>query len=167
MADRAYIDSSFTLIKKEVRLYFAVSVGESGAVTLQKWNYPVFGMGTAAQTYTAAATGSVTSTTGNYPNRYQYGAEGVMSVTRTAAGLWTIRLQDNYQRMLGLYGYATLAGGLSNIVTVAENSTISSMNAAGGSLIGLALLDTTAQAADPTSGIRMNIGLHLSNATES
>ena len=57
MADRTFQPLSFTLVKRKVELYAAVSVGAVGAVTLQKWNYPTFGNATApAQTYTAATT---------------------------------------------------------------------------------------------------------------
>ena len=166
MADRTFIDKSYSLVKLERRIYCAVSVGAAGAVTLQKWNYPVFGMGTNKQTYTAAPTGTVTASTGNYPNRYQFGSEGVLSVTRTATGLWTVLMQDSYQRLVGLAGYISVAGGLSNIVSINENTTITNMNAAGGSVIGISLLSSTATAADPTSGHVVKLALTFADATE-
>lgn len=166
MADRTFAEKNLSIVKREIHIFCAVSVGAAGAVTLQRWNYPTFGVGPNARTYTAAPTGSVPSVAGNYPLRYQFGAEGVLSVVRTGTGLWTVTMQDNYQRMVSLVGYSTLAGGLTNIVTVAENSTITSMSAAGGSVIGLALLSSTGTAADPTSGVVMKLALGFADATE-
>lgn len=163
MATRTFQEKHFAILKREVRLYGTFSVGAAGAVTLQKWNYPVFGGGPSARTYTAAAiTGGGTA----WPQTAQQGSEGIFSVTRTGAGLWTVRLQDNYQRMVGLYGYISVAAGASNIVTIAENSTISNMTSTGGSLIGVALLSSTATVADPTSGHIVNLTFVLGDATE-
>lgn len=170
MANRTFIDKQYTLLKGQVDLYCAVSVGAAGAVTLLKWNYPQLGQVSApARTYTAA---SATGGGFSFATRYAQGAEGVFSVARTGAGLWTVTLSDSYQRMVRLYGYATLAGGLSNIVNFAENSTISNMNsvsATGGqpfSVIGVALLSATGVAADPTSGTVINLAFTLQNNTE-
>lgn len=166
MAERSFIDKTYTLIKRPVDIYCSIAVGAAGAVTLQKWNYPTLGGGVNKQTYTSAPTGSVTAQAGNYPLRYQYGSEGVLSVTRTATGLWTIVLQDNYQRLMGVPYYVSVAGGLSNIVSIAENSTVTNMNAAGGSIIGLALLSSSATAADPTSGHVIRLNFRLADASE-
>ncbi len=166
MASRSFIQPLGSLIKRRVDLFAAVSVGGGGAVTLQMWNYPVFGTGPNARTYTAAPTGSIPSNAGNYPGQYTVGSEGILSVVRTGAGLWTVRLQDNYQRLVGLSAYASLAGGLSAIVGVAENTTISNMAAAGGSLVGVALLSATATALDPASGEVVKLHFTLADATE-
>ena len=149
-----------------MRLYCAVSVGAAGAVTLQEWNYPQMGQGTTApaRTYTAAPT---TGGSAAFPTAYAQGAEGVFSVARTGAGLWTVTLQDSYQRLLGLSCYASLAGGLSAIVAVQENTTITNM-ASGTpprSVIGVALLSATATALDPASGERINLAFTLQNLT--
>ncbi len=165
MADRTFQPLNFTLVKKKVELYCAVSVAAAGAVTLQKWNYPGLGQVAApAQTYTAAPTA-----TPGLGNRgwmaYNSGAEGVFSVTRTAAGLWTVKLQDNYQRCLQVMGQGELAGGLSAIVSVGLNSTITDMDAQGGSVIGLALLSATATAADPAADTRMLLTFILADST--
>lgn len=164
MANRSFVDKQYTLIKGEVNLYFAVSVGAAGAVTLQKWNYPQMGQtGGAARTYTAALTTGGGTT---FPTRTAQGAEGVFSVARTAAGLWTVTLQDNYQRLMRVAAFSSLAGGLSAIVAVHENTTITNMSATGGSVIGLALLSATANALDPASGERVNLSITLQNNTE-
>lgn len=165
MANRAFIDKQYTLIKKPVELYAAVSVGAAGAVTLQKWNYPTLGSTVApASTYTAAPT--TTPTGSGYPLQYQTGAEGIRTVTRTAAGLWTVKLQDNYTRVLQVTAQGQLAGGLSAIVTAAINSTNTSMTASGGSTIGVALLSATATALDPASGETILLRILMQDATE-
>lgn len=165
MANRAFIDKQYTLIKKVVELYAAVSVGAAGAVTLQKWNYPTLGSTAApASTYTAALT--TTPAGGGYPLQYQTGSEGVRTVTRTAAGLWTIKLQDSYVRVLQVTAQGSLAGGLSAIVGAALNSTVTSMTAAGGSTIGLALLSATGTALDPANGEQILLRILMHDATE-
>lgn len=163
MANRTFVSESYGIIKREVRLYAAVDVGAAGAVTLQKWNYPVFGGGVNARTYTAAPT---TAAGQGYPGMYQTGAEGVRSVTRTAAGLWTIQLQDNYQRCLRVDAQGELAGGLSAVVGVGRNSTTTNMTASGGSEIGIALLTATATAGDPADGETIYLTFTLADATE-
>ena len=166
MADRQFTQVQYTIIKREVRVYAAVSVGAAGAVTLQKWNYPQLGQtGAPAQTYTAATT--ATAALGNrWPLNTNAGSEGVYSVTRTAAGLWTVKLQDNYQRCLGVTVNGQLAGGLSAIVGAAFNSTLTNMQAQGGSVIGLALLSATGTALDPAAGEVMLLTFALADATE-
>lgn len=166
MANRTFIDKSYELIKGQVQLYCAVSVGETGAVTLLKWNYPQMGQTAApARTYTAAPT---TGGSAGYPTAYAQGAEGVFSVARTGSGLWTVTLQDAYQRLVWLSGYSSLTGGLGSIMTVAENTTITNMNSGTPprSVIGVALLSANAQPADPASGVRLNLVFTLQNNTE-
>ncbi len=165
MANRTFNDKQYTLIKRPVEIFAAVSVGAAGAVTLQKWNYPTLGSTVSpASTYTAAPT--TTPTGGGYPLQYQTGAEGVRTVTRTAAGLWTIKLQDNYVRILQVTAQGQLAGGLSAIVGCALNSTTSSMTASGGSTVGIALLSATATALDPADGETILLRILMHDATE-
>ena len=166
MANRTFIDSNFTIVKRKVELYAAVSVAAAGAVTLQKWVYPTFGAGPLNRTYTTAATPAAVPTGAAYPLQYSGGAEGVLSVTRTGAGLWTVVFQDNYQRCLGVQANGQLAGGLSAIVNVGLNSTITSMAAAGGSILGLALLSATGTALDPAAGETMLLTFTMADATE-
>jgi hypothetical protein len=99
MSNRSYIDQQFTLLKRQVDLFMSVSVGAAGAVTLQKWNYPSLGGGANAWSYTAAPTSGGGST---FPTAYITGEGGIRSVVRTAAGAWTITLQDSYQRLLAM-----------------------------------------------------------------
>ena len=163
MAERTFNQFSMTLIKRPVRIYAAVAVGAAGAVTLQKWNYPTLGSGTNARTYTAAPT---TAAGNGYPTQYSLGAEGVKSVTRTGTGLWTVQFQDAYQRCLRVGHNISIAGGLSNIVNVGINSTLTSMTASGGATVGLALLSATATAADPTSGSVVLLSFDFNDASE-
>ena len=169
MAQRMFNESQLHLQKRVRVLFGVVSVGAAGAVTLQRWIYPKLGqgvVGTTVQTYAAAPTTAPLATAGAYPTQYQRGSEGVGGVTRTAAGLWTVTLQDNYQRLLQATAHQSIAGGLSNIIAVGENSTITNMMAAGGSIIGLALLSATATAADPTAGSSIIFRLELHDASE-
>lgn len=164
MANRTFVDKSYTMIKREVRLYAAVLVGAEGAVTLRKWNYPQLGSTTTpARTYTAAPT---TAAGQGYPTMYANGAEGVRSITRTATGLWTLKLQDNYQRILRVDAQMQLAGGLSNIVVCGINSTLLNMDATGGSVVAIALMSSTATAADPTADSTVLLTFTLADATE-
>jgi hypothetical protein len=165
MANRSYIDKQYTLLKGQVELYCAVSVGAAGAVTLQKWNYPGLApSSSAARTYSAAPT---TGGGPAFPLQTAQGAEGVFSVARTATGLWTVTLQDAYQRLVRLAAYSSLAGGLSTVVAIHENTSITNMNSGTPprSVIGIALLSATGVAVDPANGERINIGFTLQNST--
>jgi hypothetical protein len=165
MANRSFIDKSYALLKGETRLYCSVTVAAAGAVTLVKWNYPSLAPASSvARTYTAAPTSGGGPA---FPLQAAQGAEGVFSVVRTAAGLWTVTLQDAYQRLVALDGFGSLAGGLSAIVKVAENTTITNMNSGtpARSIIGVALLSATATALDPASGERINLLFTLQNST--
>jgi hypothetical protein len=169
-ADRYLIDKQYTYLKGEVELYGAVTVGAAGAITFQKWNYPQLGqVASPARTYTAATTSS--SGAGGITVATQ-GAEGVLSVVRTGAGLWTLTLQNAYQRLIGINFYSSLAGGVSAIAAIHENTTISNMNSGTSpvrSVIGLALLGVAAgpvlAATDPANGERINLRLTLQMLT--
>jgi hypothetical protein len=165
MANRGYIDKNYTLVKGQVELYCTVSVGAAGAVTLQKWNYPGLApSSSAARTYSAAPT---TGGGPAFPLQTAQGAEGVFSVARTGTGLWTITLQDAYQRLIGLTGFSSLAGGLSAVVAVHENTSITNMNSGtpARSVLGVALLGSTGTAVDPASGERLTLRFTLQNST--
>ena len=167
MASRQFDILGMTIPKRTVTLWAAVAVPSGTAPVLQKWNYGQFGGGStsAARTYTAApTTGGGTS----YPTRYAQGADGIFSVTRTGVGLWTLSLQDNYQRVLNVSGSMAIDGGLANIVAVAENLSLQNMSAVGGSTIGVALLSATGAAADPTASAStlVRIQIELCDASE-
>ena len=134
---------------------------------LQKWVYPTLGgasAGNAPRTYVAAPTTGGGTT---FPTRYAQGFEGIFSVARTGGvGLWTVTLQDAYQRLLGLRIDMALAGGLGNVTDVCENTSVSNMNAAGGSVIGLTLLSAAGAAADPSAGSTVRVEFVLHDATE-
>ena len=162
MANRTFIDANFSLIKRMVQLFATIEQAE--AVTpvpiLEKWNYGTFNSGPTIRTYTAApTTPAVPTSAGNFPGQYQIGSEGVMTVVRTATGLWTVRVQDNYQRLVGLNAYQVAAAGTSIFMRVDENSTISNMTAAGGSIIGLAFSSSVGVAVDPIGTVRLHLTL--------
>ncbi len=169
MANRTFIDKSYTLIKREVRLYCSFSVSEAvtPVPTLQKWNYPTFGTGPAAFTYTAATAATAIPTGAPYPLQYTAGSEGVFSIARTAVGLYTLKLQDAYQRLMDLNAFASLAGGTPTFAHCTENTTISDLNGASGSpgaIVGLAFWDFAGAAVDPIGMVR--VALTLADASE-
>lgn len=166
MAARSFIDKRYSVAKKLVDLYAEINAAEGGAsVVLNKWNYGTFGTGPTINTYTPAATTPVPpSNAGNYASQYAIGTEGVMMVTRTAAGLWTLRLQDNYMRLVGLNFFIAAAAGASAVGKLNENTTISNYGAAGGSLVGLAFLDFAGVAVDPIGRVRLHLTLADSSA---
>lgn len=164
--NRTMDEKDLTILKRVCRLWAIVGVPTGTTPVLQRWNYPQLGQsGGVVRTYTTAPTAAAAL---GFPNNYLAGADGVFSVTRTATGLWTIKLQDNYQRVLQLKVDMSIAGGLANIVAIGENSTISSMQAANGSVIGVALLSSTGTAADPTAAASslVRICIDLQDATE-
>lgn len=162
MANRTFDRDLFTIQKRLISLWAVVGVPSGTTPVLQRWQYGSLG---SSSSYTPAAT---TGGGTGFPTRYSQGAEGVFKVTRTAPGLWTVELQDSYRRLLGLHADMAIAGGTANIVQCAENTTISNINAAPGSIIGVALLSSTGTPADPTAGAStlIRIRLDLQDATE-
>jgi hypothetical protein len=142
---------------------FTVDEAVTPVPTLNKWNYPTFGMGVNARTYTAAATAAALPTGAAYPLQYRAGAEGVLSIVRTAVGKYTLTLQDRYQRVLQIDGHAATASGTPVFAKLTENTTITSMSTATGSIIGLAFWDFAAAAVDPIGEVKLR--LVLSNST--
>lgn len=163
MANRFYVDQHWTLLKGVVLVRARILMSGTTPL-LQKYNYPAGAPNSAALgTYSDASTsGGGTS----WPSQYQQGTEGVRSVTRTNTGLWTFVLQDNFQRLLELSAYQSLAGGAGTIVGIAENTTISSLTTAGGSTIGVGLLSATGTLADPATTTSITIKMLLQNASE-
>jgi len=166
MANRSFIDRSYTLVKRQVSLYGAFLVGAGGAVTLRRWNYPTLGGGTAARTYTAAPLATALPTGAPYPLQYTAGAEGIRSVTRTGLGAWSVQLQDNYQRVLGVTFTMQNATGVTTISDIGINGTTTNMNANGGSLLALQLINVGGAAADPANNDLLLMTILLADATE-
>ncbi len=168
MANRTFKDSNFSMVARMVHLFFDFNVTEAvtPVPTLQKWNYPVFSTGPNARTYTAAASAATLPTgAGPWPLQYQAGSEGVLDVTRTAVGKYTVRLQDNYQRLVSQTGYAAVASGTPTFAIVTENTTITSLGATSGTgIVGLAFWDFAGAAVDPIGHVRMTF--ILADATE-
>jgi hypothetical protein len=167
VANRQFDQYGLTIQKRWVTLWAEVAVPTGTAPVLQKYNYPVFGTGPSARTLTAAATASAPL---GFPNNYQAGAEGVFSVARPgSAGLWTITLQDNYQRVLSVHGNMSCASGVNtNIIAVSENTSVTNLASANGSIIGVKLLTSSNTPADPTADAStvIRIMLMLQDSTE-
>lgn len=165
--NRTCNEKFLSIVKRPVAIYGVFNVGAAGAVTLQQYNYPTFGAGPNARTYTAAPVGpALPASSGQWPAQYRAGSEGIYSVVRTGTGLWTITFQDNYQRLIGLSCFTRKAGGVATISDIAENTTISSMANGSGSIVGLTLLNGAAAAADPASGDQLVITFEFQDATE-
>lgn len=160
MAQRSFMPEMWSLYKG-LSLVRARILMSGTTPLLQVWNYPAVNSGSSGSYTTASSTGAGTT----WPSQYVGGAEGVRSVTRTGAGLWTFVLQDNYARLLDLAVYQSFAGGLSTIVAIGENTSLSDMTTAGGSTIGVALLSATATAADPATTTSVTVTMVLQNST--
>lgn len=165
MANRTFSQDNFSLIKRMVHIFTTIYV-DGTTPTVRKWNYPTFGAGANARTYTVAPSASTLPSGAAWPLQYSAGAEGVYNVARTGTGLYTITLQDSYQRLMFVDGYAASAGGAPTFLKVTENSSITNMaSSSPGSIIGLAFWDANAAAVDPVGPVRLMF--ILQDATES
>jgi hypothetical protein len=160
MANRSYIDKSYSLVKGVTVIWGRFLLSGTTPV-LQRWAPGT--LGSTPSYGTAPTTGGGTT----WPKRNAQGAEGIYSVARTGAGLWTVTFQDFYTRLLSLTGHCSLAGGTVKIVTIGENSTITALNTAsnGGSVVGVSLLSSTATAADPDDGGYVNLRFEFQNSS--
>lgn len=156
MANRFFMQSIAALPKGLVVIQARILMSGTTPV-LQVWQPPTQGGGYGTYGTATAASAGFGGTKG--------GAEGVASVTRTGTGLWTLVLQDNYQRLLDWDVKQQLAGGLSTIVGVGINSTLTDLTTAGGSTVAVALLSATATAADPADTTIVVLNFLLSNST--
>lgn len=143
MADRFFQQFQYRLEKGVVTLHAHVAIGASGAPTLQAWN-------PATAAYTTAGTG---------------GFSGIKSIARTSAGLYTVTLQNSYQRLLGVEAIFALAGGLSVVADVGVNTTTTNVRSATAPTVGIACMTATATAGDPDSGCQMDLEITLTNSS--
>lgn len=160
MAQRTFKPQSWSLLNGLITIRARILMSGTTPL-LQKWQYPTPNSGTIGSYANALTSGAGASGFGATA-----GTEGVLSVTRTGVGLWTVKLQDNYQRLLDMRLYQSLAGGLGTIVAAHENTTITSMTASLGSVLGIALVSSTGTAADPADTTGVTLTLMLQNATE-
>src|SRR3989304_607429 len=140
MANRQYQQFQGTLKKGIVPLYPVVAVGASGAVTLKKWN-------PTTKAYDNASTTGV---------GYQKGTDGVSSVSRTGAGLWSIVLQDNYFRVIGVRATTFNSTGAvgAQMIGIDTDSDVASASAP---TLKINIQSSAGTSADPTSGDRMHL----------
>lgn len=163
MANRFTVGQVWGLLKGRTLIGMHVLMSGTTPV-LQRWVPPTLNSGTAGS-YVAAAT---TATPQGGVGTASIGSEGVASVARTAAGLWTVTLQDRYTRLLSIEVMQSLPGGLSTISEVGNNTTITNMTpatATSGSIIGCALLSSSATAADPADTTVLDIVFSLQNSS--
>jgi len=147
MANRNFANMQYSAVKGVVRLWARVSIGATGAPTLSKWN-------PATRTYSSAPT------TGTGP--YARGAEGIKSIARNDVGVYTLTLQDTYQRVLGFKATFSNATGLPTIVAVGLWSAATDVTAAT-PVIKFTTMSSTATAADPANGDVMQLEIELQN----
>lgn len=147
MANRKFEQFQGSVEKGLVHLFAAVSVA-SGTPTLKQWNPPGSG---SAGSYTTAPSG---------------GYAGIKSVATTAAGAWTVTLQDPYVRFLEVRATFHAASGataapLMSVVTTGTDVTTST-----GGVIKLLFQATAAGGGvDPTDGyVYLHIVLQNSSA---
>jgi hypothetical protein len=108
-------------------------------------------------TITIGATGAVSSFTGPL----------VKSIVRTGTGLYTINLQDPYSGLYNLIGSAqSPVSGLSGVDSIETgnnaNTTVQSLTAPS---IAIKTLNASGALADPASGTKLMIMMHLSNSS--
>ncbi len=143
MANRNFVEEQYTLLKGVVHLFARVSVGGTGAVTLQSWD-PV------AKAYATAPTN---------------GFGGIKSVVRSAAGKWTVTLQDTYQRFLAAYCTQSNSGGASTAPFLMVDSA-GDVTLASAPTIKLVFTAVAAgSATDPASGDKVDLHFILSNSS--
>ena len=134
-----------SLDKGLMRITCAVKQTAATTIAFQQWN-------PGTRTYSAAPAS---------------GFRGVKSVTRTATGLWTIVLQQPTQRLTGITLMPSLAGGLGACIIACNNTTITNENSTSSPQVGVALLSSTATAADPASGELIVLTLEFQDSTAS
>lgn len=155
MANRFFMQNIATLTKGMVNLQCRVLMSGTTPL-LQRWQPPSISGGYGSYVNATAGAAGFGGVKG--------GAEGFTSITRTNTGLWTIVLQDNYQRIIDWQLGQQLVGGLATIGSMGINSTLTDLTTAGGSTIGVSLLSASATAADPADTTIITINFLLSNS---
>ena len=149
MANRAFANQQFTLVKGRVTLWARITIGATGAPTLTKFN-PV------------DATFSSAPTTGTGP--YAIGCEGIKSITRNATGTYTVVLQDRYRRLLSLGLTVANATGAPTAFGLGLWTTGTDVTSASAPAVKFSTLSSTGTVADPASGDVVNLTFELQSA---
>jgi hypothetical protein len=95
--------------------------------------------------------------------RYAVGSQGIYTVARTGTGLWTVVLQDSYQRLLGVRFTTTSTSGVATVIAVAVDAT-SDVTSATAPTVALVFSSASTTAADPASGDKIDLRLTLQNS---
>lgn len=90
---------------------------------------------------------------------------GVTSVARTAAGKYTITLQDPYNSMCSLSGMMQKASGTSGIATIELVAVSVGQTTSSPATIQIQTLDVTGAAADPASGSVITLAIRMNNSS--
>lgn len=159
MANSAFNSYSYSVLKKHVQLYAVVTIGSSGACTLKQWSPTSAGV---AGAYTAAGT-----TAGPFSPA---GTQGVAGIVRHSAGLYTITLQNPFQRLLGLRVTQISSTGIPTAPIVGVLSTGTDVTTSTGGTIKFQFSAaqsssvTTLTATDPASGDTLLIEIDLDDS---
>lgn len=165
MANATFNQDLASTQKRIRKLWPVVSVGGSGAVTLQKRTFRAMGVvGSSNSTLAAAPTSG---------QGFAYSdGERVQSVLRNSAGDWTFTLSDPYQYLLGIVlvqttnttGLLTSGFGV-GVKTGGTNVTTNTSTGSGGT-IEIVLNNGSGVATDPASGDVLYFEVTLGDATE-
>ncbi len=142
MANRTFIEFNYSLERRMVNLFATVSFGASGAPTLQTWD-PI------KRSYSTA--GST-------------GTKGIKSIVRVSTGLYTITLQDPYNKFLGaaisFQNASASAAPFQFWPTPNANLNVSATPS-----IQVQFANSSGTATDPASGEQVVINLTLMDST--
>lgn len=96
-------------------------------------------------------------------------APGVASIARASAGVYDVKLQDNYAKLLGIscsfqsVNLTTPSGVF--VVEVISFTNSSNPTANNGATIRIKCYDAASAAVDPASGSVMQLKIHLNNSS--
>lgn len=150
MANRAFANQQFSMVKGRVTLWARITIGATGACTLTKFN-PV------------DATFSSAPTTGTGP--YAIGCEGIKSISRSAAGTYVLVLQDRYRRLLDMGLTVANSTGAPTAFGLGLWTTGTDVTSTTSPQVKFSTLSSTGTVADPAASDVLNIRLELQNAS--
>jgi hypothetical protein len=150
MSNRLAQQFAYTLEKGVYALGCNISIGATGAPTLNKWNPNT-------RTYSAAATSG--------SGLYAIGWQGIKSISRVSAGVYLLTLQDTWQRILQFSYSMSNATGLPTTVGVGLWTTGTDVTNKAAPTIKFTCLTATGVAGDPANGDVLGLFILLQNAS--
>lgn len=165
MSNRQYQQKEYGFLRKLIRLYPVVAVGDNGAVTLKSRSLSAVGTNN-SPTYSL-----VSAPTSGVGYAYSDGG-GVRKVVRNGTGDWTFTLNDSYLYLVGITcvqisnttGAVTSPVGTIGIVSGSTNVQTNTALGNGGT-IRIILSSASATAADPASGDTLTFQIILGDTS--